>query len=68
MATHSRTKQSSRTKEILSLLEKRSLGILQPRSTKQIYQAAIKFNNFEFSRSFKFQSIISSNLFFLFAN
>ena len=63
MASSSRTKQRSRTKEILTLLEKRSLGILQPRNTKQIYQAAIKFNgDFEFSRFLDFHSIVSSFL------
>ncbi|CAJ0756883.1 24180_t:CDS:10 [Entrophospora sp. SA101] len=50
MASSLHTKQLSRTSEILTLLEKRSLGTLQPKNTNQIYQAAIKFNgDFEFS-------------------
>ncbi|CAH1762642.1 4060_t:CDS:10, partial [Entrophospora sp. SA101] len=54
MASSLHTKQLSRTSEILTLLEKRSLGTLQPKNTNQIYQAAIKFNgDFEFSRDLK---------------
>jgi len=47
----SRTKSRSRTKEFISLLEKSTLGVIQPKTKWDLYHAAINIGgNFEFSR------------------
>ncbi|RIA98974.1 WD40-repeat-containing domain protein [Glomus cerebriforme] len=48
------TKSPSRRKDFISVLEESTLGVIQPKTKKDLYYAAIKIGgNFEFSRDLK---------------